>query len=210
MSKNEKFQIKKVNGALVGSQQQVALANHQRLADTWLNIEMAVLGDGSGSMSAHDSYDMQERFTVLKFELAKLQARNPGKIAVFSFSNDCEWNPDGEPRYMGGSTNLAGALTHLRSLGIADLEIPLTIICDGEPDSEEMTLAEARKFTCKINTIFVGDPDNDRAIKFMKQLASMTGGSSENNFTMTQRLLSDSVERLMLTDGSKDKGPIQL
>ena len=51
------------------------------------------------------------------------------------------------------------------------------VISDGAPDSESMALAEARKFTEKIDTVFIGREGSDGR-DFLRDLAKASGGQS--------------------------------
>ena len=58
------------------------------------------------------------------------------------------------------------------------------------------TLSEARKFTSKIDTIFVG-PEGDPGREFLKKLSAATGGISITNQAEQLGKLSDNITRLI-------------
>jgi hypothetical protein len=58
------------------------------------------------------------------------------------------------------------------------LDVPgirIILISDGDPNNKQSTLAAARKFTNRIDTIYVG-PEGGRGNKFLAQLANESGG----------------------------------
>ena len=52
------------------------------------------------------------------------------------------------------------------------------LISDGEPYSEEATLAVASELTTPIDTIFIGDDSDFGGADFMRRLAKASGGTS--------------------------------
>lgn len=73
-----------------------------------------------------------------------------------------------------GGTDLTGALELAHSKGAAEY----IVVSDGLPDSKRTSLAYAMDNKMKISTIFMGD--NSMGIEFMRVLASMTGGMSDD------------------------------
>lgn len=175
---NKNTQLAKV---IPGSLQDMADKTGKSLAETWLNAEMVVLCDGSGSMYA-SAREGNSRFDVLQYELAGLQQNNPGKIAVVSFSSpgEVEWQPHGRPRLYGNGTDIAGALRYALEMdGVAKI----VLISDGEPDSAEEAFQVAKLFQFEIDTIYVGPPPpRDHGRDFLERLAKLTGGEHSNKF----------------------------
>jgi hypothetical protein len=66
-----------------------------------MDVDAVVIVDTSGSMGVHDSRDGQQRYDVACQELAALQARMPGKLAIVSFSDTALLCPTGVPSYLG-------------------------------------------------------------------------------------------------------------
>ena len=98
-----------------GSVGDVAEKSGVGVAEAFLGADYIVLVDTSGSMGDRDSRDGRSRYDVACRELAKLQGKYPGKVAVYAFSEDTAFCPGGVPTYYGGGTNLAGALHDLES-----------------------------------------------------------------------------------------------
>ena len=178
-----------------GSLAALAKQDNTSIAESFLNADVVVIVDVSGSMNTPDARDNKRRYDVACQELARLQRELPGKIAVVAFSDHAEFAPGGVPPYIGAGTNLAGALQFVK---VADGLVKFIVISDGQPDNEQKTLAVARQFQSKIHTIYVG-PEDDLAggRRFLEKLAAVSGGQ----FTTSDRAheLAAKVERLLLT-----------
>lgn len=158
-----------------GSLADVAAANRQGLAQTFVNAEVVILVDTSGSMNTADSRGGRKRYDVAVEELAALQAQLPGKVAVLSFSGKVMFCPSGTPYYFGGGTDMAEALRFARMADVPGIRFIL--ISDGEPDSPTATLTVAKTFRAKIDTIFVG-PETGSGRDFLARLAAASGGQT--------------------------------
>ena len=146
--------MKKALTVVPGSILDVAKKEGKTLAHVFALAEVIAICDVSGSMGSCDSRDGQFRYDVLRQELADLQIKYPGGVAVCAFSDEVAWIPNGEPPYYGDGTDMAKALRFAKT---ADIEgRTFFVISDGQPDDLEATLAEVRKYTCVIHTIFVG------------------------------------------------------
>jgi hypothetical protein len=170
-----------------GSLQAIATASGGSLAEAFTSADHVVIVDTSASMGQVDSTPARSinegrksgarmsRYQRACDELAKLQATLPGKVAVISFSSHAEFCPSGVPTNLGMSTGLAEALAFAR---VADgCDMTFTVISDGEPDDEEAALAEAKRFTSHISTIFIG-PQFGNGEAFLKRLAAASGGQA--------------------------------
>jgi hypothetical protein len=158
-----------------GSLAFVATQAHQSIAESFVNADAVIIVDTSGSMMTNDSRDGQSRYDVACQELARLQHDMPGKLAVISFSDSAEFCPSGVPRFMGGGTNLAGALAFA---GFADLPgMRFFVISDGYPDNEEKALKMAKTYKATISTVFVGPESDTQGRAFLAQLAAAAGGA---------------------------------
>jgi len=175
----------------------VARKSGQSLATTWMNCKIAVICDGSGSMSMCDSRGNHSRFQILEEELIKLQGDHPGEVAVISFSNYTEWNQNGHPNQMGGGTDMESALKYVKDIDGAGIAI--VMISDGEPDNSHATLKVARTFVTQIDTIYVGPEDRPDGRNFLVRLAEATGGQFQDDFTVSD--LAEKIEPLLLTAG---------
>lgn len=179
---------------IIGSLGALAKQEGKSIAETFVNADLIVIVDTSGSMSTHDSRGGKSRYDVACEELASLQATHPGKIAVLSFSDSTIFCPAGIPTYLGGRTDMAQAL---RFAKIADVPgMQFILISDGEPNDEQETLAVAKTYRNKISTIYVGPEDQPAGREFLRRLAEATGGQ---NITVDRaRELKAGIERLYL------------
>ena len=146
------------------------------LAESFLSCDCVVLFDVSGSMDNKD-YTGRTRYDRGCDQLRELQASLPGKIAVVQFADNVQFMPGGVPvmELSGYGTDLAAGLRFIR---VADVpEMRFVVISDGAPDSEAMALEEARKFTEKIDTVYIGKEDGDGR-DFLSKLAKASGGSA--------------------------------
>ncbi|MEM4202476.1 MAG: vWA domain-containing protein [Candidatus Methanomethylicaceae archaeon] len=163
-----------MNAIVPGSLSAIAKQEGKSLAETFVNADLVVLVDTSGSMSSHDSRGGRSRYDVACEELAALQNNHPGKIAVIAFSSFPKFCPNGIPEYLGQSTNMAKALEFAK---IADVPgIQFILISDGEPDDEQKTLSVAGTYRNKISTIYVGPEEQPAGRDFLQRLAAATGG----------------------------------
>lgn len=177
----------------IGSLADAAEKGGQSLAETFLGADAVVICDTSGSMSARDSRGGEKRYDVLLEELAHLQASQPGKLAVIAFSSSVSFCPGGQPPFLMGGTDLAGALKFSR---VADVDgMKFFVISDGIPDNGEKALAEARQFKGAISCIYVG-PEGGSGQKFLEKLAQAVGGRFATAEAVKE--LAATAERLML------------
>lgn len=160
-----------------GSLGAIAQRDGVSLAESFLSADAILVVDMSGSMGANDAPGGLSRYEAAEGELRCLQEQNPGKIAVIAFSDTAEFCPTGIPRRMGAGTNLAGALRFVHPADGTDVHF--IVISDGEPDDQQKALAEARKFSSKIDTVYIG-PESGYAAggrEFLKRLAAASGGT---------------------------------
>lgn len=162
---------------VAGSVADIAKKTNTSIAESFLNCDVMVIVDVSGSMNMPDSRRGQSRYEIALEELAQLQASMPGKIAVVGFSDTAELAPSGKPRMMGSGTDLAGALRFARMADGHDMRF--VVVSDGIADEPEAAISVARGFEARIDTIFVG-PESDRegGRLFLQHLAAASGGQS--------------------------------
>lgn len=181
-----------MNAITVGSLAAVANRDGLSLAESFLNCDVLVLIDQSGSMAGKDAPGGKTRFEAADVELFRLQKQHPGKVGVISFSSRVEFCPGGVPNREGGFTNMAAALDFAH---VADGACKIVLISDGAPDSEEAALQSARRYQHPIHTIYIG-PENGNGRPFLARLARQTGGQTFQS--TAPGLLGDGVERLLL------------
>ncbi len=183
------------NQIVTGSLSQVAQANNQLLAETFLSCDVLLIADMSSSMGATDAPGGKSRYDVAEQDIIRLQGKYQGKVALICFSNSVEFCSTGKPIRLGGGTDLVAALTYIKVAD--DCGIKLIIISDGEPNDSDKCLQIAKTFTSHIDCVFVG-PESDLygGKAFLEKLANITGGSFQQSDA--PGLLAESVEVLML------------
>jgi len=186
-------------GSIEGS-----MADYQRktgagLAKSWLAVKAVVVVDISGSMSTQDAGDGHARVDVAKMELAKLQKKLQGQIAVVEFNYDARWRRDGSLGSPDGGTNLAGALDYVRELvGPGAPRMQVVVVSDGSPDLEETALASARTLHAagaKISAVYVGPDHFEAGKRFLAQLAALGGGEASDAFLV--KALAQQITKLL-------------
>lgn len=182
------------NQIVAGSIAAMAEQSGQPLALSMMDVEIVILVDTSGSMMYHDSRDSRSRYDVACEELSKLQAANPGKILVLSFSDNTELCLGGIPRFTGGGTYVDEALRFAKEYDLPGMQFFL--ISDGEPFDERSALQIARTYQNHISTIFVGPENNPAGREFLRRLAEATGGQTVTADRAKE--LAASVTRLLL------------
>ena len=179
---------------VTGSISDVVQTERKPLALAFMSVETIVIVDTSGSMGACDSRGGKSRYEVACSELSKLQAGNPGKILVISFSDEVKVCLNGVPYNFMGGTLVGRALQYAKQYDLEGMNIVL--ISDGEPLDTEEALAVARTFTNPISTIYVGPPDELRGREFLKKLADATGGKTVTSDRAKE--LATSIQTLLL------------
>jgi len=184
-----------------GSLSDVAIKEDISLAEAFAGARLIILLDVSGSMGEEDapsSDGLISRHQAAEMQVRQLQEKYDGKVALFCFSNDVMFAPNGVPIRLDGLTAMNNALKYIkRADGIG---IDIIMISDGSPtDGEEDVLRTASTFKQKIDCIYIGGDDiYDRSGKaFLRKLADMTGG----RFVKTEEVavFYSDVEQLMLT-----------
>lgn len=183
-----------------GSIQAAAQAQGISVAEALLDAKYIVLVDSSASMDSADAPGGKRRFAAACDELTGLQARLGGKVAVFSFSSECEFAPGGVPRFLCGGTKLHKALREVVKWdGLID---SVFVLCDGWVDDEAKAMHEASRFKkTPINTVFIGPEDDMRGRDFLARLAAANRGTTA--LAEKVKELGATIERLMLTDGAR-------
>ena len=188
------------NRITVGSLSQIMQDSHKTLAQAFLGIKYLVLADVSGSMDTDDFRQHKTRWERMKEALARVQAEHPGEVFVVSFSDDAEPNANGIPSETHGGTDLEAGLQYAIGKNVDKLGIKIIIISDGQPDDENGCLNTAAQISAPIDCIFIGPEDpRDPGRLFLRKLANRTKGTFQD--TPGAKMLTESVERLMLSDG---------
>lgn len=201
------IQKQSTNAIAPGSLSDIARKSGLTLAEAFMSCDAVVIVDTSGSMAIKDAVDGDvdrkdhpsgqtntSRYNAACWELTKLQADLPGKVAVIAFSDHAEFCPSGVPRNIGAGTAMHKALDFIK---VADgTGIKLILISDGQPDDPQRTLDIARTFTSKIDTIFIGR-GGDSGAEFLRRLAEATGGVSTTQATAQLNQLGSTVRLLL-------------
>lgn len=175
-----------------GSLGAIARETGRTLAETFLSADVIILIDTSASMNARDVRNGRRRYDVACEELAALQAKMPGKIAVVTFSDQAVYTPYGIPPYLGRNTDLAGALKFVQP---ADGTVQFVVISDGRPNDEDAALRIARTFASRINAVYVGPELGYTGMAFLQQLAQAAGG--RYTVAATAHQLSGQIQNLL-------------
>ena len=165
--------MKNKTAIIPGSLTDIAAKQNVSIAESFVDCDVLVIVDVSGSMAVMDSRDGQKRYDVALQELEELQRTLPGKLAILAFSNVVIFVPSGKPPFLGMGTNLAGALKFARMADVPGMRF--FVISDGIPDNQQAALAEAAKIKASINCIYVG-PEGGPGQRFLEQLASANQG----------------------------------
>lgn len=167
--------MKKNNALTVvpGSLQNISQQKGISLAESFLDVDVLLIVDMSGSMGQHDAPGRISRYQAAEQELARLQNELPGKIGVVAFSSWPVFCPNGVPPRLDGGTDMKAALDFVKVAD--DTGIKFILISDGEPNDERETLKVAKTFKTKIDTVFIG-PELSPGKEFLKKLAAATGG----------------------------------
>lgn len=170
------------------------------IADVVARNEMAapvvvVLVDVSYSMDDCDARAADgriiSRYEAACQQLAKLQARHPGRVAVMAFADEPMMCPGGVPVPPCGYTALHRALAKAKEADTGLMRF--VVISDGWPDNEDKALQVAAKFKGAIDTIAIGQSLG--GADFLRRLATLTGGTfSEDAATLA---LAETIETLL-------------
>ena len=180
-----------------------SMADYQRrtgagLVKAWLAVHAVVVVDISSSMGTHDAGDGHRRVDVARMELAKLQKKLQGQIAVVEFNYDARWRRDGLIGEPTGGTNLGGALEYVEELlGPGLPRVTVVVVSDGEPNDEASALEAGKRIAgkgAKLSTVYVG-PDAGYGKAFLRRLAALGGG--EHADALLVKALSDTVVKLL-------------
>jgi hypothetical protein len=133
---------------------------------------LAILADCSGSMR-EIAVKRQTREGMLRQALSDLWPVLTG-AKLIGFNGQCEVvaSPASLPQSY-GTTDLAQAIRTAKGA------TAILVISDGQPNDMHEAYAAAKECGCPISVLFVGNPDDDMAIQFMKELAKRTGGKCE-------------------------------
>lgn len=167
----KKNQLTIVPGSLQATSQQKGIT----LAESFLDVNVLLIVDMSGSMNAHDAPNGLSRYEAAEKELKRLQTELPGKIGIVAFSSWPVFCPNGVPPRLDGGTDMKAALEFVKVAD--DIGIRFILISDGEPNEPNPTLNIAKTFKTKIDTIFIG-PEMSSGREFLKKLSSLTGGKT--------------------------------
>ena len=165
-------------------------------ASALMDVEIVAIVDTSGSMEMSDGTG-KSRYDRAVDELKIIQEKNPGKVLVISFSDQAKVCLNGIPHNYCEGTKVARGLECAREYDMDGIQFVL--ICDGQPDDYDNAIAEARKFTQPINTIYIGAEANQKARDFLNEVSGRSGGKAWEDKEV--KLLSENVQTLLLGSG---------
>ncbi|RME05555.1 MAG: VWA domain-containing protein [Anaerolineae bacterium] len=157
-----------------GSLAAIARQESRSIAETFIDAQAVIVVDVSGSMASQDSRGGRSRYDVMLEELAALQANLPGRVAVVAFSDRPVFVPGGQPPFLNGTTDMAMALRFVKPADVPGMRFVL--VSDGQPNDPDETLAVARTFRQRIDTIYVGPEERPAGRAFLERLAKASGG----------------------------------
>jgi len=138
--------------------------------------EIVVYADISSSMEAMDAVSVLggacSRHQAVNEQLAILQRKFPGKIAVIAFGSRAEFCPNGQLPDAYGLTNLHEALEMGKEIDGAG--IWHIVLSDGDPDQPYECWDLARSITGRIDTILIAG--QRRGEDFLRELAKIGRG----------------------------------
>lgn len=143
----------------------------QRLDPKDTSGKTLILLDISGSMS--ESVGSTRKIDLLRRALNRTLKRDEIAIA-FNSVVEVLFTLLMIPEPQGG-TALHSAIAH----GVRLRPRHTLVVSDGQPDDERQALAEAKKLTGTISTLYIGRDDDEKAIAFMAKLARLGCGTSQ-------------------------------
>ena len=177
-----------------GSVFDVATQQGKKPEEVLTDADVVVMLDLSSSMN-HQQRDGRSRYDKAKDALADLQQAFPGRVVLVTFADAARMELGGVPPHASGMTNLYAALEVSQKFD--GLDTKFYVISDGEPNctSHEEIFAIASEFTDPINCIFIGEDHDFAGIKFMKELAALTGGKDSGK--VEPHLLGETIKLLI-------------
>lgn len=141
----------------------------QRIHPTSKKIsdQSILLLDFSGSMGQWCGAD--RKIEILKKAIAPIQSQ----YKILAFNSTTEWIGSSYPEPQGGTA------LHLAIAVAASIRPRQTlIVSDGQPDDQRQALAEAKKLSGTISTLYIGSDSDKEAIAFMAKLARLGCGDA--------------------------------
>ena len=161
---------------VTGSQQDVANRENISLAESFLNTELVVIFDNSGSMMTRDTPQGISRVKLAQQHLTTLQGKHQGKIALICFADDVQYSPGGIVLSVGSGTDLAKSLRFAHERDFDDIGVKTVVISDGEPNNEDEAIHAAMAYRSRIDVIYCGGESSPRGREFLERLANVSGG----------------------------------
>lgn len=183
--------VQRTGKIIKGSIHDVAESMAGGLPQAMSEAEVVVVVDVSGSMTSYDG-EPKARWQRAQDVLTDLQGQYSGKIVLVPFSTDVEFSFSGMLPPCNGGTNMDKALRFVRDLSSA---YQIVLVTDGEPNSREATIAEAKKLHSPLTVMYVGAENDMRAREFLNELAQVSGGT----FTVTKpELIGGGIKGLLV------------
>jgi Mg-chelatase subunit ChlD len=196
---------KTMNNIIVtGSTTDLAQQEEISLAQAFVNVDIMIVIDLSGSMDMNDAKDIHgnraTRRRAAETQLQKLQRDHAGKVGVIGFADHAQYLPNGsiEGIDVGGTTDMLKGLQLAETANRAG--IPTVLISDGEPnyDVEHECVQLAHSLVSPLHCIYVG-PENGSGLQYLQQLAtSAVSGSTAQKTSDVGNFLNQVEETLLL------------
>lgn len=169
------------------------------LATSFLDVELILLCDRSGSMAGRDAQS-KARYQVEDEIVKDLQRRHEGKILLASFSDYATIHVNGILPEPSGGTKMLDGLKKILPYCVGDMRVIL--ISDGEPSDNEEKIVQygVLHFMNRLDTMFAG-PRGSSGEAFLKHLARMCNGTTQTNVLNQTHLLTERVNQLLLHAG---------
>jgi hypothetical protein len=167
-----------------------------------LRTEVVLLLDASGSMA-----EGEPRRIDLLWEMLQALRVLQGRWRVAVFNRDCRWSGVAAVPEPDGDTDLAGAFDVIGKIN----PLRVTLITDGQPNDEEAALTAGLQLGCPVSILFVGEPDDEQALRFCRKLCDATKGTFATEvLTLTSLAHTAATVKGMLGNGTKPSSVIAL
>lgn len=171
------------------------------LATSFLDVELILLCDRSGSMTGRDAAQGKARYQVEDEIVKDLQRRHEGKILLASFSDYATIHVNGILPEPNGGTAMLDGLKKVLPYCVDDMRVIL--ISDGEPSDREEPIINfaVKNLYGRLDTMFAG-PKGSSGEAFLKRLARACNGTTQTNVLNQTHLLTERVNQLLLHAGA--------
>lgn len=157
---------------------------------------LVLLLDASGSMEEGDP----RRIDLLWTAVQALRTEHiPWRTAVFN--DRCRWVAPEQKPTPAGMTDLTLAFQTVRTVHPTGV----TLVTDGQPNDPSSARQAGIALHCPIHILYVGDPTNDDALDFCRQLCTQTKGTfaTEVLTLHTVKTATQTLQKMLVADTTK-------